>query len=120
MSTDLYRIFDADGTLLYVGITNDVKRRCNEHRLKQRWGNRIASVTVTPHDTKEAAQRAEMIAIGVERPRHNVMHAPQVGLPEITRRIADLERRIAALEVRYQVSSGRCVANTGTRPEAAA
>jgi predicted GIY-YIG superfamily endonuclease len=73
--TDLYRFFDGDGALLYIGISFSAVARAAQHRKKGWWGN-VAKMTVERLDTRQAAEEAELAAIAKERPLHNV-----VGLP---------------------------------------
>lgn len=40
----VYKLLDKNGNVLYVGKTNDIKRRLNEHLVNQEWANEIDSV----------------------------------------------------------------------------
>lgn len=73
----VYRLFAADGSLLYVGSTNDLERRLAEHRRKQSWGDQIATWTEDWPHMREAAYRIEGAAIDAEQPIHNQRRAPQ-------------------------------------------
>lgn len=67
----LYRIFDADGRLLYIGVTVNVSRRIREHRNARWWREEIATWTVEgPFDGVIAGERAETEAIHAEKPRY--------------------------------------------------
>lgn len=66
----IYRLFDEEGELLYVGVSNDPYRRLRDHRRKF-WGKVVASVTVEWFDTRIEAQRAEIWAICDEEPSFN-------------------------------------------------
>lgn len=70
----LYRFYDADGLLLYVGITNQDMRRWIAHETREWWGA-VASATVEHYDDRSAALDAERTAIKSERPVHNLTHA---------------------------------------------
>lgn len=70
MRTALYRHFDADGQLLYVGITSDPRRRLSEHLKAAKWP--IASVDLEWFDNDLSAVRAERKAILTESPIHNI------------------------------------------------
>ena len=70
--TDLYRYFDKDGTLLYVGISWSAIIRATRHRDRAHWWNAVASMTREVHPTRGDA--AERHAIMSERPLHNVVH----------------------------------------------
>jgi predicted GIY-YIG superfamily endonuclease len=71
---DLYRYYDANGTLLYVGISNDALKRREEHRRSSWWFTQAARLTIEVMPTREAAQAAERDAIRAERPKHNRVH----------------------------------------------
>jgi predicted GIY-YIG superfamily endonuclease len=53
--TALYRLFDTDGVLLYVGITRDTEKRWRQHALKKPWWPQVAERTVEWHPTRLAA-----------------------------------------------------------------
>jgi hypothetical protein len=44
MKTSLYRHFDADGVLLYVGVSLWAVSRLTQHRHGSRWFHKIANV----------------------------------------------------------------------------
>lgn len=66
----LYRLFAADGTLLYVGITNELRRRCREHSYKT-WFTEVASIDVTPFQSQERAAAIEALVIAEHAPKYN-------------------------------------------------
>lgn len=70
MQTALYRHFDADGCLLYVGISLNAVQRLSQHS-DSPWAQDIRNVTVEMHPTRQGALTAEAEAIRVERPLHN-------------------------------------------------
>lgn len=67
--TALYRFYDADGDLLYLGVTHDPKSRWTTHRLYREWWHLVARKTVEWHDNRAAALKAEVVATEAERPR---------------------------------------------------
>lgn len=73
--TSLYRFYDADDQLLYVGISLNVFRRMAQHSERKTWWTAVARSTVEWHPTREAALEAERIAIRDEKPLHNIQHA---------------------------------------------
>lgn len=83
----LYRMFDENGRLLYVGITGDLARRLTDHEVK-RWYPLIKNIVVEWFPHEAAARVAERRAISTERPRYNV-----AGLkpPKQARRTAEPE-----------------------------
>ncbi|MEU9470456.1 GntR family transcriptional regulator [Streptomyces avermitilis] len=72
--TALYRLYGADDTLLYVGISLEPDQRLKKHRWTQRWGDLIARQEIEWFDTWAAAESAERQAVQVERPIHNGTH----------------------------------------------
>jgi hypothetical protein len=69
----LYRFFDDDGNLLYVGITLDPGRRWRKHRGRP-WWRFVADITVEQYTSRSAVLRAERRAIITEHPALNVLH----------------------------------------------
>jgi len=69
--TALYRLFDADDSLLYVGIAFDPDSRMNAHRTTKTWWPQVARSTVEWHETRLAALTAEAHAIESEKPACN-------------------------------------------------
>lgn len=72
--TAVYRHFDADGVLLYIGIAKDPAQRSEQHGYHSRWWRFVADTTVTWFDTRDAALNEEREAIGRERPVFNGTH----------------------------------------------
>ena len=73
--TALYRHFDADGALLYVGISNNPFYRLSKHSKTSSWSEEIARIDVEWLGSLEDAQAAERQAIKSEGPKHNLAHA---------------------------------------------
>jgi len=78
--TALYRLFMADGTLLYIGIGYDPAVRIAAHRRKS-WGGDIDPnrTLIEWFDDRGSAETAEIAAIRDEKPRHNVVTADENG-----------------------------------------
>jgi len=68
----VYRLFDADARLIYIGCTYDVESRLKSHRHVMWWAPQIARIKITVHPTKAAAHEVERAAITAEKPRWNV------------------------------------------------
>lgn len=75
MKTALYRHFDADGRLLYVGISSSHLERLSQHMQGSHWSQDISRIEVEWHVTHFAAHQAEVAAIINEKPLHNIQHA---------------------------------------------
>lgn len=82
----LYRFFNPAGELLYIGITNRIPRRLDEHGDDKPWYLEVARVTVEHHTDRYAALAAEKTAIKTERPKYNVVHnrSPHRGPTTVT------------------------------------
>jgi hypothetical protein len=72
MKTTLYRYFNSEGQLLYVGITGDNTKRQSQHRRNSFWFGEIASATFDHFDNREEALEAEAAAIRYEKPANNI------------------------------------------------
>ncbi len=71
----LYRFFDADGELLYIGRSVDVWRRLQDHCNGSRFYGEAASVTLQRGFACEKDLcAAEVEAIRIEKPRYNIAH----------------------------------------------
>ncbi len=74
----MYRLFDAQGDLLYIGMSRNIKERVRGHELKQPWGYQITGATYEAYETRHAASIAERDAIRDEEPRFNVAGRPRL------------------------------------------
>lgn len=72
-ATDLYRYFDADDRLLYVGISFSSIVRAAQHRQEKGWWSEFTRMDVERFDTRDEAKAAELHAIRTESPIHNVV-----------------------------------------------
>lgn len=69
--TALYRHFDAEGALLYIGISGGWFRRTAEHMKSSPWWREVSHIEITYYQNKADALAAETDAIARENPRHN-------------------------------------------------
>lgn len=76
--TALYRHFNADGELLYIGISLRAADRLRQHIDGSCWRYEIARVEVEWFDSRRDASDAERSAIVKERPIFNTAHSPRV------------------------------------------
>ena len=75
--TDLYRYFDAEQRLLYVGISFSALNRAIQHKSSAKWWSEQRTMTRETHPTRSAAEEAERRAIATEKPIHNIVHNGQ-------------------------------------------
>ena len=77
----LYRMFDADGRLLYVGISSDVGKRLKQHSQDKDWWKQVATVGVEHHKSRRHAAVAEREAIIAEKPLWNLTYNTGMSKP---------------------------------------
>jgi predicted GIY-YIG superfamily endonuclease len=78
MSTNyLYRHFDSEGKLLYIGISLNALTRLSQHK-KSKWIEDIANVKLEKFPDRQSAMDAEKNAIKKEHPLHNICHVEHV------------------------------------------
>lgn len=70
----LYRFYDAEDRLLYVGITFDIRRRWRSHSKDKPWWRDSVRSTMEHFGSREEALAAEAAAIKAEQPIWNVVH----------------------------------------------
>lgn len=92
----LYRHYDKDGKLLYVGVSLSAIKRLSEHVGISHWANDIASVTIEKFPNRKAVLDAEKEAITNENPIHNIMR-PRISVVKKSReeRLRDRLEEIA-------------------------
>lgn len=106
----VYRHFDANGALLYIGASFDPLRRFMGHLTTARWATRVASITVEWFESRAEAEAAERAAIEGERPPYNTFHNPK---PPTARR-----RAVAGpILGRWLMKEGEAVAAFAQRSE---
>ncbi|MBZ6252189.1 GIY-YIG nuclease family protein [Streptomyces olivaceus] len=75
----VYRLFDAAGELLYVGMSKDPMHRWEEHRAN-RWWPKVTAYDVTWHPSRALAREAERDAIVAGAPPYNTRCVPKAGV----------------------------------------
>lgn len=100
--TAVYRFYDADERLLYVGITFSLGLRFAQHERGSEWWPHQRSVKVVWRESRTLAADEERTAIREEKPLHNVS-GTRVPRPQRVR--IDIEARKAiATEVRVEIA----------------
>ena len=79
MRTALYRLYAADGMLLYIGVTGELSVRFYYHSREKRWWPQVHGKRITWYDDRAEAEEAERCAILGENPVHNIFHTPAQG-----------------------------------------
>lgn len=106
----LYRFYDADDHLLYVGISNNPESRWKGHRYSiKRWPSLVARRAVEWFDTRPEAESAETAAIRDEKPRFNGTHnfikaafTPEIWAEPVA---GQRKREVIAARVRREIES---------------
>jgi len=70
--TELYRHFDAQGNILYIGISLSAVGRLSQHKDHSHWFKEISKVTIQRFPTREEALKAEQTAVFSENPKCNI------------------------------------------------
>jgi predicted GIY-YIG superfamily endonuclease len=79
--TALYRLYDADDELLYVGITWNPKSRWESHATYKSWWHKVARKTVEWHEDRRTAIAAEARITAAEKPRYDDSARRSQGTP---------------------------------------
>lgn len=69
--TTLYRLYDGNDHLLYVGTSVDPQNRWEQHAREKLWWSSVSRATVDWHPDRTSAMAAERAAIKAENPLHN-------------------------------------------------
>src|SRR5688500_13037707 len=72
VATDVYRLYDDSGLLLYTGVTADLPARFTKHRRKKLWWRDVAEARIETYPNRWLALAVEQSSIAHERPVHNV------------------------------------------------
>jgi len=72
--THLYRHFNSEGVLLYVGISLNTASRLYQHKKFSKWFDDISEVKIESFDSRAKALKAETKAIKKESPICNIQH----------------------------------------------
>lgn len=80
----LYRFYDAHEHLLYIGISNDPRRRWKQHAKSKPWYPQVRHQALTWYASEAAARKAETIAIRQESPQYNIAGAIRPARARVT------------------------------------
>lgn len=68
----VYTMYDNNGHIIYIGITNNISRRINEHGKQSNWFVNVATVRWTQSKPRERCEVIEAIAVHTIKPKFNV------------------------------------------------
>ena len=97
MANHLYRHFDQEGCLLYIGVSISALHRFVQHRAAE-WFLRIKRVEIESFATREEALLAESAAIKSEKPLFNIAHKQKVEKQKVEKQKVEKEKQIKNLE----------------------
>lgn len=126
ITTALYRLYDAQDQLLYIGISEDPEKRWAHHASEKPWWPQVARKQVGWFPTREEAEAAEARAIATEHTPHNVAGSPwapkprELGVDEMLVSEAASKLSEVATAVRLQDRAVRLVRPTRDRRAQAA
>jgi predicted GIY-YIG superfamily endonuclease len=72
--TQLYRYYNLNRELLYVGISLNAMQRLMQHRDSKSWFDEISFISIQQCDSRKEALKLEKQAIEQEKPIHNRQH----------------------------------------------
>ena len=75
----LYRMFDSDDNLIYIGLTNNPPGRFKQHSQDKSWWDSVKYIAVEQFSSRDELIAAERTAIETERPIHNVTFNRRIG-----------------------------------------
>lgn len=104
----LYRFYDAQDRLLYVGISTDIGARWKHHSREKEWWRDVTRATIEHLESREAALAAEAAAIRIERPAWNI-----AGMPVAARAPGPQAREMTGVDDRAWPGPGEVVKLTG-------
>lgn len=104
--TALYRLYDADSGLLYIGISYQPDKRFEEHATNRSWWHLVTRKEVAWLASREAALLAEAAATETEKPAYD--GAARIKNPQLPRRDYDdsADRASAERQIRAAVADG--------------
>lgn len=78
----LYRWWDAEGKLLYIGKSTSVLARIASHSRYSKFFEEAVSMTIERFPDESTLGFAEVAAIRAERPPYNIVHNRDVEMPD--------------------------------------
>lgn len=89
----VYRLFDCDGALLYVGCSDHPDVRLKTHKRKP-WGTSISRMTKRWYQKREIALMNERNVIVTEKPKFNKVYSKATVISKPMERFVGLDMRI--------------------------
>lgn len=102
----VYRLYDANGELLYIGSSDNPEKRWTAHRSTKPWWPQVARHEVTWHPWREA-WGVEARAIWNERPKHNVFSTQEYCARVSARQQANVDAQRVKCRIAYRANKLR-------------
>ena len=106
----LYRAYDNENNLLYVGITQSLRNRIRTHMSVSKWMERTDWIKIERYPDRESVEQAERVAIKTELPEKNIQHRPKPIQNETKSTPAENEFEVAKLR-REALNEARDITN---------
>lgn len=97
--TSVYRLFDGDGQLLYVGVTRQGYHRLHQHSRDKPWWPEVATASFEHLPDRLTALRVESKAIRDEGPKHNMVGGARFPEADVSPRVESGYRVVKGINV---------------------
>lgn len=114
--TALYRHFDAQGQLLYVGISDCLSARDKQHAATAHWHGRVFKTETSWFPDRQAALIAEWEAIRDEGPAYNIRRGPPAFLIPKAEKAAPKQLALASFFARRKGQQSVIAVKVGVSP----
>ena len=92
MTSAVYRIYDHDGDLMYLGLSDKPKQRISHHRFHKSWGYAMEAYKVREYPTRQQAAAVERKAIAILRPRYDRSNNTREPRPPVHRPFRNIDQ----------------------------
>lgn len=101
--TELYRHYNGEGSLLYVGVSLSAINRFIQHKQISDWSSQVAKIEIEVFETREDALEAETLAINNENPAYNIQKKKKECKTFLDVRSEDAKIQLVSRVVNYDV-----------------
>ena len=108
----IYKFYNKNDQLLYIGITNSIRKRLHLHKQKKEWFNEINKILVSEKLSRNEAYIYEIFFISNEKPIHNIEYTkggeidfllPNITFSEYKKKIKKRNKNKKIGESKYSV-----------------